>query len=127
MVWGSFWGRFGIVLGSVWECFGTIWGCVGIVLEWFWDRFLGIVLGSFWDNCGISLGSVWDRFGISFGQFVLLLFFQGGPLTLAAEAGLIGILVIPMSSSSKTPINASLLCLVSSLLGLLGMHSTISS
>ena len=58
---GSFWGQFGIVLGSCLDHFGIILGSV-------WDRF-GIILGSFWDHFGISLGSFWDHFGNNLGSF----------------------------------------------------------
>ncbi len=47
---GSFWNRFGIVLGLFWENVGTVWE-------------------SLWDNFEINLGSVWDNFGIRFGHF----------------------------------------------------------
>ncbi len=47
---GSFWNRFGIVLGLFWENVGTVWE-------------------SLWDNFEINLGSVWDNFGTRFGHF----------------------------------------------------------
>ena len=38
----SFRDRFGIVLGSIWDCFGVKWDRVGVILETFWGH-----LGSF--------------------------------------------------------------------------------
>ncbi len=59
----GFGGRFGIVLGSVWDWFGIGLGSV-------WDRFWS-VLGSFWDRFGIGSGPFWDRFGNDFGIYFL--------------------------------------------------------
>ena len=65
------WGRFGVVLGSIWGRFGVdAWGRFGVVLGSFWGH-LGVVLGSFWGRgrFGVVLGSFRGRFGVVLGSF----------------------------------------------------------
>ena len=56
----TFWGHFGVNLGSLWGHLGVSLGHFGITLGSVWGQF-GVTLESLWGHCGVSLGSVWGH------------------------------------------------------------------
>ena len=54
---GSFWGHFGVSLGSLWM---PVWDHFGVVLASLWGRF-GITLGTLWDDFGVMVASLQSK------------------------------------------------------------------